>query len=139
MHLPPVQDHEPVADWVSVVRVVRDEDHRDAAVARLEDVAQHDARLLHAERRRRLVEDQHPRSEMHCASDRDGLPLAARERPDRLIRVADVDTHLRELAPDGRARLRGVEEPKRPDLFIGSAPRKKFRQIDISGTIARSW
>ena len=26
-----------------------------------------------------------------------------------------------------------------PMPFVGSAPRKKFRQIDISGTIARSW
>ena len=26
-----------------------------------------------------------------------------------------------------------------PRPFVGSAPRKKFRQIDMSGTIARSW
>ena len=26
-----------------------------------------------------------------------------------------------------------------PKPFRGSAPRKKFRQMDISGTIARSW
>jgi hypothetical protein len=42
-----------------VVRVVRDEDDAQPAVARLRDVAQHDAGLLDAERRRRLVEDQH--------------------------------------------------------------------------------
>ena len=26
-----------------------------------------------------------------------------------------------------------------PQPFVGSSPRKKFRQIDINGTIARSW
>ena len=26
-----------------------------------------------------------------------------------------------------------------PAPFVGSEPRKKLRQIDISGTVARSW
>src|SRR5438046_2769218 len=45
--LPAVQDDEPVADRIRVVRVVRDEDHGHPAVARLEDVLQDDACLLH--------------------------------------------------------------------------------------------
>src|SRR3954471_7352089 len=47
-----IQDHEAVADRVGMVRVVGDEDHGDAAVSRLQDVLQDDARLLHTERRR---------------------------------------------------------------------------------------
>ena len=43
-----VEDHEAVADRVGVVRVVGDEDDAEPAVARLRDVAQHDARLLDA-------------------------------------------------------------------------------------------
>ena len=134
-----VQDHEAVADGVGVVRVVRDEDHGDAAFARLQDVLEDDARLLHAERRRRLVEDQHARAEVDRARDRDRLPLAARERADRLVRIADVDAHLAQLAADDRLRLGASNHRNGPKPLRGSAPRKKFRQIDISGTIARSW
>src|SRR5882672_6961543 len=44
-----VQDHEAVADWVRVMRVVGDEDDCDAPFARLQDVLEDDPRLLHAE------------------------------------------------------------------------------------------
>ena len=96
-HAAAVEEHEVVADRVGVMRVVRDEDHADAALGRLHDVAKHDARLLDAERRRRLVEDQHAGAEVDRARDRDRLPLAARQRADRLVGVADVDAHLRHL------------------------------------------
>src|SRR4051794_8866696 len=52
------QDHEAVPGGVRVWGVVGDKDPRHAAVARLQDVLQDDARLLDAECRRRLVEDQ---------------------------------------------------------------------------------
>ena len=139
-HPAAVEEHEAVADREGVVRVVGDEDHADAALARLEDVLEHDARLLDAERRGRLVEDQHARAEVDRPRDRDRLPLAARERADRLVRVADVDPHLAQLArarSSSPARRRTARNGPQP--FVGSAPRKKFRQIDISGTIARSW
>src|SRR3954471_3196980 len=96
--LAPVQDDEAVADRVRVVRVVRDEDHRDAAVARLKDVLEDDARLFDAERRRRLVEDQDARAEVDGARDRHRLALTAGKRPDGLVGVADVDAHLSQLA-----------------------------------------
>src|SRR4051794_5316743 len=110
-----VQDHEPVPHRIGVVRVVRDEDDGHPAFARLQDVLEHDARLLHAERGGRLVEDQDARAEVHGARDRHRLTLAARERPDRLIGVADVDAHLAQLAPHDRLRLRRVEPLQRPD------------------------
>src|SRR5919201_5988836 len=59
-----VQDHEAVAGGVGVVRVVRDEDDAGAVLARAHDVPQNDPGSLHTERRRRLVEDQHPRAEV---------------------------------------------------------------------------
>ena len=93
--LPAVQHDEAVADGVGVVRVVRDEDDAHAALARLQDVLQDDARLLHSEGRGRLVEDQHARAEVDRPRDRHRLPLAARERADGLVGVADVDAHLR--------------------------------------------
>ena len=83
---------------IGVMRVVRDEDDGDAAFARLQDVLEHDAGLLHAERRGGLVEDQHARTEVDRARDRDRLALPARERADCLVRIADVDSHLAQLA-----------------------------------------
>ncbi len=49
--------------------------------------------------------------------------------------------------PISRSSVRTVSRASLPtsNIFsgqtpvVGSAPRKKFRQIDISGTIARSW
>src|SRR3954447_19437115 len=92
----PAEQEEPVGHREGVVRVVGDEDDADAAVARLRDVAQDDAGLPHAQRRRRLVEDQHPGAEVDGAGDGHGLPLAPGERADRLVGVADVDAHVAE-------------------------------------------
>src|SRR2546429_7840804 len=100
-----------------MVRVVGDEDHRDATVPGLEDVLEDDAGLLDAERRRRLVEDQHAGAEVHGPRDRDRLALAPGERPDRLVGIADVDAHLLELAADDPLRGRGVEPLQRPEAL----------------------
>src|SRR5918995_299604 len=48
-HLPAAKDHEVIADRVRVMRVVTDEDHADSPLLRLDDVAEHDARLLDPE------------------------------------------------------------------------------------------
>ena len=53
----PIEQGEHVADRIGVVDVVADEDDRQAAHARLDDELQHHRRLMHAERRGRLIED----------------------------------------------------------------------------------
>src|SRR3712207_4960158 len=70
-----VEQQEPVTDRVRVVRVVGDEHDADALVAGLRDVAEHHAGLLDPQRRGRLVEDQHPGTEVHGPGDRHRLPL----------------------------------------------------------------
>src|SRR3954469_21302399 len=109
-----VQDHEPVAHRIGVVRVVRDEDDGHAPFARLQDVLEDDAGLLHAERRRRLVEDQHARSEVDRPCDRDRLALTPGHRAHRLVRVANVDSHLAQLAAYDALGFSGVEPLQRP-------------------------
>src|SRR5439155_17066101 len=109
-----VQDDEAVTDRIRVMRIVGDEDDRDPAFTRLQDVLQNDAGLLDAERRGRLVEDQHARAEVDGAGDRDRLTLAAGERADGLIGIADVDSHLLELPPDDPLCLGRVEPPNGP-------------------------
>ena len=94
---------------------MRDEDHGDTAVAGLEDVLEHDAGLLDAERRGRLVEDQHAGAEVHGTRDRDRLPLTAGERADGLVGIANVDPHLVQLPAHDLLRGRAVEELQRPD------------------------
>ena len=107
---------------------------------RLDDQLQHDRRLMHAQRRGRLVEDQHLGAEIDGAGDRQALALAARQRADRLLGIAQLDAHLAQLVgmPCAlRSRCRaGCTEPTR---FSGSRPRKKLRATLISGTSARSW
>ena len=80
-----------VPDEERVMRVVGDEHDTDATLARLVDVLQDDARLLDAERRGRLVQDQDLRPEVDRAGDRDALALTARQRPERLIDVVEMD------------------------------------------------
>jgi hypothetical protein len=67
------------------------------ALARLGDVLQHHAGLLDAQRRGRLVEDEHAGPEVHRPGDGDALALAAGERADRLVDVLDEDAHLLQL------------------------------------------
>ena len=119
-----------VADQVGVVRVVGDEHDAQAGVPRRRGVLEHDTGLLDAERRGRLVEDQHPGAEVDRPGDRHALPLAAGERADRLVDVLDDDAHLAQLlvgdplhvldleAASGHACRRhlGAEEEVAPDL-----------------------
>ena len=69
------------------------------AVPGLHDVAQHDAGLLDAQGRSRLVQDQQAGAEMDGPGDRDTLPLTTGQRADRLIGIADVDAHVGQLRP----------------------------------------
>src|ERR1700737_1301790 len=79
------------------MRVVRDEDDAQAALACLDDVLEHDARLPDPERRGRLVEDQDLGPEVNRSRDRDRLALATGKRAHRLVGVAPVDAHLAQL------------------------------------------
>ena len=56
----------------------------------LHDDPQDVARLLDAERRRGLVEDQHAGAEMDRAGDGERLALAAREAADQAVAVVDA-------------------------------------------------
>src|SRR5690349_10732794 len=57
-----------------------------------------------------------PSADVGRAGDRERLPLAARERADRLVGVADVDPHRVELLTHRLARGLRVEEAQRPDV-----------------------
>jgi hypothetical protein len=109
-----VEHQEAVAHRIGVVRVVGDQHDADPPVPRLRDVPQDDAGLLHAERRRRLVQDQHPGTEVERAGDRHRLPLSPGQRADRLVRVADVDAHGGQLPAGGLPRAGRVESEERP-------------------------
>src|ERR671923_185906 len=61
-------------------------------------------------RRRGLVEDENAGAEEHGARDRERLALAPRQRPYRLVRIADVDAHLEQVAADVPLRPASVEE-----------------------------
>ena len=81
----PESEHgDPVCDLEDVVQVVRDEHDRKASVGEALDEVEHLARLRHAERRGRLVEDDEARVPLHRLRHRHRLALAARERCDRL-------------------------------------------------------
>jgi hypothetical protein len=73
----------------------------EATLPRLDDVLQHHAGLLDAERGRGLVEDEHLRAEVHRPRDRHALPLAAGEGADRLVDVAQVDAHVEQFVLAG--------------------------------------
>ena len=72
-----------------VVQVVRDQDDREPLLGQPLDEREHLLGLRYAERGGRLVEDHELRVPHHRARDRDGLPLAAGERRDRLADRAD--------------------------------------------------
>src|SRR5919107_925938 len=114
LELAAVEDHEVIADRVRVMRVVADEDHAHATLARLHDVAQHNPGLLHAERGGGLVEDQHLGTEVERSRDRHRLALTAGQRPDRLVGVAHVDAHHLELLAHHPLRSGDVDAADRP-------------------------
>ena len=117
--VPPIENHEPVAHRVGVVRVVGDEDHRQPPVACLHDAPKHHARLLHAQRRGGLVQDQHPGAEVAGPRNCHRLPLAARQRAHRLLGVADVDAHLGQLLLGDLLGLLDVDPAERAEALGG--------------------
>ena len=122
-----------------MMNVVGDEDHRDPARPRLRDVAQDDASFLHAERCGWLVQYQDLGTEIDRAGNGHRLAFTAGERTDRLLRIADVDSHL---GSSSRVTWSARFRSKRlngPQPLVGSVPRKKFREMLISGIMARSW
>ena len=109
------QDGERIADRQRVLDVVRDEDDPEPLVPRGDRMTEDDRRLLDAERRRRLVEDQDLGPEVLGPCDRQGLPFATRERADELLRVANVDpdvVHLLLGDPGGLVRIEPLEGPE---------------------------
>ncbi len=52
---------------------------------------------LTPKRRGRFIENQYFGAEVHRSGDRDALPLTARERPERLIYVIEVDSEVGQL------------------------------------------
>ena len=126
--LPELQDDEVVPDQVGVVRVVGDEDDAEAGIARGRGVLQHHTGLLDAQGSRRLVEDQHPRSEVHRPSDRDTLALATGELADGLVDVLDHDAHLAQLLVGDALHVLDLHRSQRELPEVISEPRKKLRQ-----------
>ena len=80
-----------------MVRVVGDEDHGNPALASGKDVLEHDARLANTESRCWFVENQDVGTEVHGTSNRNCLTLTTRKGSDRLVGVAEVDTHVEQL------------------------------------------
>ena len=86
-----------VADEVGVVGVVGDEHDPEPGVPCRGGVLQDHSGLLDSQGRGRLVEDEHPRSEVHGPGDGHALALAAGEGADGLVDVLDDDPHLAQL------------------------------------------
>ena len=138
VHLAPPQHHEPVADRKGMKGIVSDEHHPDAPLPRPGDVPEHYTRLLHAERRGRLVEYEHPRAEMDGARDGDSLALTAAQRAtgcatSRTFTPSSASPRRATSAQQSRSSRSNGPRPR-----TGSAPRTKFRQMLMSGIIARS-
>ncbi|CAM5436741.1 hypothetical protein SLAVM298S_01896 [Streptomyces lavendulae subsp. lavendulae] len=104
-----LEEHETVPHQVRVVRVVSDQDHPETCVAGGGDVLEDDAGLLDAEGGGGLVQDEDLGPEVHGAGDGHALALAAREGPDGLVDVAQVDAHAQQLGAGGLAHQLHVE------------------------------
>ncbi len=102
-----IEQRERVADRISMLNIMRDENHRNAFLAHPMDQPQYVGALLDAQRRRWFVENQHPRPEVNCARDGERLPFTARHRAHGLVWVAQPDAHLSELV--ARHARAGVE------------------------------
>src|SRR5215831_5660763 len=96
-----VEQCEAVPHRVGVIDIVRDEDDRNPLRTRSTDQLEDVDALLDAQRRRRLVEDQHTGTEVDRARDREALPFTPAHRSDDLVRVADPDAHFCELLDRG--------------------------------------
>src|SRR5271165_390954 len=134
-------DVDAVGDFEHVRHVVRDQDDRQSTLLDVEDQFEHATRLLHAERRRRLVHDDEPLGESRGARDRDALALAARQCLDRLMDVLNrhqpefvelLAGELRHLRPVGRAEPRSEDAGGRDlaakEHVVGDRERRRQRE-----------
>src|SRR5690606_21233846 len=91
------QQQERVPYRIRVMRVVRNEDDTQPAIARLEDVAQHHAGLFDAQGGGGLIEDQDLGPEIHRAGDGYALAFTAGQLTDRLLDVTQINAHVGEF------------------------------------------
>src|SRR5271157_1567267 len=143
-------DVDAVGDFEHMRHVVGDQDDRQPPLLDVENELEHAARLLDAERRRRLVHDDDSAREGRCASDRDPLALAPRQRLDRLTDVLDrhqpkfVELLARKLLHGGaveRAK-EAANDPSRSNLaseehIIGDRQRRRQRQVLVDSLDTR--
>jgi len=134
------QNREVVADRQRMDHVVSDENHRNALFARLENDAENMRRLLDAQRRGRLVEDQHAGAEMHGARNRKRLTLAARQAANESISVGDAcDPKIADGLNGNVIGAFAIEPFERPQPLVGSSPTKNERPMLISGKVPPNW
>ena len=95
------EDDEPVANDISMVRIVGDEDDSQASRPGQSDVAQHRAGLLNAQGSRRLIENQDLGSEIDCSRNGHRLAFTTGHGAHGLIGIADVNPHLTEFLAHG--------------------------------------
>src|SRR5262249_49464539 len=92
-------------------------------LARLQHDAQHMRRLFDAERRRGLIENEHPRAEMNRACNCQSLPLAARKAAHQPVAIIDARDAKTAYRPDGRLiRCSSIEYFERPPPFFWLGP-----------------
>ena len=105
-------------------------------------VAQDDRGLLDAQRRRRFVEDQDPGPEVLGAGDGQRLAFAAGQRPDQLLRVADLDPDVLHLLAGDPRGLVAVEALERREALgrlvaeeevAADAHQRHHRQVLVDG------
>ncbi len=122
-----------------------DEDHAQAPVPRLRDIAQYHGCLLDPEGRGRLVEDKDLRPEVHGAGDGHRLALAAGEGAHRLGGVADVYAHPAQLLAGDPVGVGRVVAFERTDALrrlapeeevAGDAHKRDHRQVLVDGGYA---
>ena len=137
-HAAEVEHDDPVGDLEDVVHVVGDEQRRVALLGEPAREVEHHPRLGDAERRGRLVHDHELRVPEHGLRDRHRLPLAARERRDRLADRA----HGRHREAGERLRRRpspSTSSSRKTRRFRRSRPRNMFCTMSRLLQSARSW
>ena len=113
-HAAAAEHHEPISDGVCVMRVVGNEDHGHAALGGASDFVEHQIGLAYPKRRRGLVEEQDPRTEVERPRDSHGLALSPREAPHRLVHIPQLDAHRTQLAQSLPAACSHVDSAQRP-------------------------
>ena len=115
-------------------QVVADHHHGQALVAHFPHQLEHLARLLHAQRRGRLVQDDDARVEVDRARDADALALAAGERAHLLAQVGDADLEAAEQPARFLVHAAQVHE-RREQAFAQELPAEKDvgRDVEVVG------